>query len=193
MKQSKGTRRGSKPARRSASLPLWQSAVSFAARAHRNQVRKDGKTPYFAHPVRVMITVREIFGCGDEAALCAALLHDTIEDTTTDYEDLSDRFGREVADLVAALTKNMAMPEETREPAYDKQLAAADWRARLVKCADVFDNLCDIETLDVSKQSERRKDAAEKARRAIVLAAHDAKSHEPMRRAVAALRARLAN
>ena len=155
-------------------------------------MRKDGKTPYFAHPVRVMITVREVFGCGDEAALCAALLHDTIEDTTTDYDDLHSRFGQDVADLVAALTKNMAMPEDRREPAYDKQLAAADWRARLVKCADVFDNLSDIETLDASKQSERRKDAAAKARRAIALAVRDAKSHEPTRRAIQALRERLA-
>jgi guanosine-3',5'-bis(diphosphate) 3'-pyrophosphohydrolase len=155
-------------------------------------VRKDGKTPYFAHPVRVMMTVREVFGCGDEAALCAAVLHDTIEDTTTDYDDLHERFGGQVADLVAALTKNMALPEERREPGYDKQLAAADWRARLVKCADAFDNLCDVETLDVSKRAERRRDAAEKARRAIALVVQDAKSHEPIRVAITALRARLA-
>src|SRR4051812_37079040 len=94
---------------------LWQEAAAFAARAHRNQVRKDGQTPYFSHPVRVAMTIRMVFGCEDEATICAGLLHDTIEDTTTDYDDLLTRFGPEVADIVAAMTKNMALPEHERE------------------------------------------------------------------------------
>ena len=56
-------------------------AVSFAARAHRHQLRKDGETPYVAHPFRVCLIVRHIFGIDDPAFLSAALLHDTIEDT----------------------------------------------------------------------------------------------------------------
>ena len=79
---------------------LWQRAASFAARAHAGQVRKDGVTPYFAHPVRVAMIVREVFGCDDEVALAAAFLHDTIEDTRTDYDDLLGAFGPRVADCV---------------------------------------------------------------------------------------------
>lgn len=71
-----------------------QEAASFAARAHRHQVRKDGRTPYTAHPFRVCLVVRHVFGHDDPRMLQAALLHDTIEDTTTDYDDLAERLRR---------------------------------------------------------------------------------------------------
>src|SRR2546430_1073016 len=102
---------------------LFQEAAAFAARAHRHQTRKDGKTPYVSHLVRVALTVTQVFGCDDPIVLAAALLHDTIEDTTTDYDDLVERFGREAADCVAALTKNMSLPEKEREREYDHRLA----------------------------------------------------------------------
>lgn len=98
----------------------WQQATSLAARAHRGQMRKDGHTPYVAHCFRVAMIIRDIFGFDDEATLCAALLHDTIEDTTVDYDEINEHFGTDVADLVAAMTKNMALPEHIREPAYDR-------------------------------------------------------------------------
>lgn len=143
---------------------LWQQAVSFAARAHAGQLRKDGETPYFAHPVRVALVVRHVFNQNDPVALAAALLHDTIEDTTTDYDDLLPEFGQEVAEAVAALTKDARLPEAEREAAYDRQLTAASWQARLVKLADVYDNYCD------AQNDRERKKFAEKARRAIACA-----------------------
>ena len=164
---------------------LWQEAASFAARAHRNQIRKDGATPYIAHPFRVAMTIRHVFGCTDEAATCAGLLHDTIEDTTTDYDDLLTHFGREVADIVAAMTKNMALPEHEREKDYDHRLAAGDWRARLVKLADVYDNLCD--SRDLSAESTAK--LPSKVKRAIALAAGDRAMHPEMERGVRALEA----
>src|SRR5688572_12897029 len=93
----------------------WQAAVSFAARVHAGQLRKDGRTPYAAHPMRVALTVRHVFGVDDETALVAALLHDVIEDTKTDYDDILEAFGREAADAVAALTKDGRLPEARRE------------------------------------------------------------------------------
>ena len=132
--------------------PLWQRAASFAAHAHRGQIRKDDRTPYFAHCVRVAMTVRDVFGCADQVAIASAFLHDTIEDTTTDFDDLAERFGVEVATCVAALTKNPTMPEHVREPAYDAGLAAASWQARLIKLADVYDNFHDaVETWGPTK------------------------------------------
>src|SRR6185436_5378978 len=127
--------------------PMWQEATAFAARAHEHQKRRDGRTPYFAHPVRVALTVRDLFACADQTALCAALLHDTIEDTMADFDEIEEAFGRPVARCVAALTKNMALPEKERERDYDARLGAADWRARLVKLADVYDNLCDVRSV----------------------------------------------
>lgn len=124
--------------------PLWQQAAAFASRKHCSQIRKDGKTPYVSHVFRVAMTLRDCFGCDDQAAICAALLHDTIEDTNTDFDDIEEGFGIEIAHLVAALTKNMLLREPEREVDYDQRLAQADWRARLVKLADVYDNLCDI-------------------------------------------------
>lgn len=174
----------------------WQRAASFAARAHIAQKRDDDRTPYFAHPVRVALVVRMVFGCDDEVAVTAALLHDTIEDTPTDYDDIEEAFGREVADCVAALTKNMTLPEPKREPDYDARLRAADWRARLIKLADVYDNTCEslggIASNCVNgpgqPSPQRTLDKLRsKADRAIALAQSDANRPE-IQRAIEALR-----
>src|SRR5713226_1440591 len=86
-------------------------AISFAARAHQGQLRKDNRTPYASHAFRVCLIVREIFGVTDPEVLTAAVLHDTVEDTTTDHDDLAKQFGRQVADWVAALSKDKRLPE----------------------------------------------------------------------------------
>ncbi len=164
---------------------LWQTAVSYAARSHHGQFRKDEKTPFVAHPSRAAMTLAAVFGCADEAILAAAALHDTIEDTTTDYDDLAELFGRDVAGLVAALTKNATLPEAERERDYDARLARADWRARLIKLADCYDNLCD-EARPAKPAKVRRK-----CRRAIALAKVDAAAHPETARGIAVLQAAL--
>jgi len=122
-------------------------AIAFAARAHRHQLRKDGITPYASHPFRVAMVVRQVFGCDDPDVLAAVVLHDTIEDTPTDFDDLSTRFGPAVAGWVAALTKDMRLPEDEREAAYVRVLSAAGWQVVLCKLADIYDNLGDSATL----------------------------------------------
>src|SRR5215207_9659113 len=97
--------------------PLLE-AISFAARAHDGQRRKDGRTPYVSHVFRVCLLLREVLRVDDPRVLTAAVLHDTIEDTTTDFDDLEERFGKEVAGWVAALTKDKALPFEEREAKY---------------------------------------------------------------------------
>jgi (p)ppGpp synthase/HD superfamily hydrolase len=190
-KKSAVARRVERKARQG-ELPLWQDAAAFAARAHRHQIRKDDRTPYVSHVFRVAMTVRDVFGCEDGTVLAAALLHDTIEDTTTDYEDLEERFGREVADIVSFLTKNMAMPEEEREEEYDARLAMADWRARLIKLADVYDNYCDVKNWPITEQSgDRTAKAREKCLRALELAAAD-RGRPETERAVGVVRALIA-
>lgn len=151
---------------------LWQLAASYAARVHNHQYRKDKKTPFVAHPYRVAMVVRDIFGCGDEIAITTALLHDTIEDTRTDFDDIHKRFGREVADCVSAMTKNMLLIEEEREKDYDKRLARAPWQARIVKLADVYDN-----SLDLPRPGMRKKCIA-RCERALGLTENDADQDE---------------
>lgn len=166
---------------------LWQRAASHAARAHEHQARKDGKTPYVAHVFRVAMTARHVFGCEDEVVLAAALLHDTIEDTPTDFDEIEELFGVEVARCVAALTKNMLLPEAEREPEYDARLAAAGWRARLIKLADVYDNFSDSADRSPGFLAKLRR----KCERAIALAEHD--TQEASRRGVAAVRGLLSS
>jgi len=169
---------------------VWLEAASFAARMHANQVRKDRVTPYVAHVYRVAMTVSLLFGCDDEVAVTAAILHDTIEDTPCDYDDIHHRFGVDVADCVAALTKNMALPEPQREPDYDRRLADACWQARLVKLADTLDNLVDCPTRPDARAGTRK--TLEKARRAIALAQGDAPDHPAIARAIHLLREAMA-
>jgi guanosine-3',5'-bis(diphosphate) 3'-pyrophosphohydrolase len=123
--------------------PLLE-AVAFAARAHRHQIRKDGKTPYASHVFRVCLVLRHVFGVEDPRALAAAVLHDTVEDTTTDFDDLAEQFGPDVAGWVALLTKDKRLPEPEREEAYMAGiLRCPAWQVRVCKLADIFDNLMD--------------------------------------------------
>tara|TARA_R110002072_G_scaffold42064_10_gene117948 strand:+ start:92424 stop:92963 length:540 start_codon:yes stop_codon:yes gene_type:complete len=149
------------------SLSLWQQAASFAARAHNHQLRKDKKTPYIAHPFRVAMVVSHVFKCDDEVAICAAILHDTIEDTRVDFDAIEKRFGRDVADCVAVLTKNMLLREAQREADYDQRLADGPWQGRLVKLADVYDN-----GLDIPRDSMKKK-CTERCKRALALTEGD--------------------
>lgn len=136
---------------------LMFAAVGFAARAHRHQLRKDKETPYVAHVFRVCLTVRHVFGIDDPRVLTAALLHDTIEDTTTDCDDLIEHFGPEVARWVVALTKDMRLAGNEKEEVYVKVIETAEWPVKLCKLADIYDNLSDSRNLS---PEGRRKTAA---------------------------------
>lgn len=133
--------------------PIWQRAASMAARYHCGQTRKDDLTPYVAHPFRVAMTLRDLFRVDDPVAICAALLHDVLEDTTADYDDICAEFGEGVADTVAALTKDSSLPKPERDAAYARQLEAASWLAKLVKLADLYDNICDSPRSQVSSRA----------------------------------------
>jgi guanosine-3',5'-bis(diphosphate) 3'-pyrophosphohydrolase len=127
--------------------PQLLKAIAFAARAHRPQLRKDGETPYVSHVFRACLTLRHVFGVADVPVLMAAVLHDTVEDTTTDYDDLEEQFGAEVAGWVAALSKDKRLPEPERERQYCATLARSPWQVKVCKLADVFDNLHDLPTM----------------------------------------------
>ena len=94
--------------------------------------------------------MRHVFEVADETALITALLHDTIEDTTTDHDELAEHFGVEIADWVAALSKDKRLPWAEREAAYGLALAAAPWQVQVCKLADVYDNLSDAASLSES-------------------------------------------
>jgi len=136
-----------------------QAAISFAVRKHQGQMRKDQRTPYAAHPARVMALVALQFGVTDIDVLAAAVLHDTIEDTTADRDDLIERFGDRVAGYVATLSKDKRLAEDVREREYLEALVAAPIEVKLCKLGDTLDNLSDVLGLD----GAARRKAVEKA------------------------------
>jgi len=139
------------------SISKLQEAIAFAARAHQGQLRKDDKTPYVSHVFRVAMIVRDLFGFDDPRMLAAAVLHDTIEDTTKDFDDVEECFGREVAEWVSMLTKNKSLPEAAREEEYVRRLLAAPWQVQACKLADVYDNLSDMDSLPAERRSHSLK------------------------------------
>jgi guanosine-3',5'-bis(diphosphate) 3'-pyrophosphohydrolase len=138
---------------RESNAVLWD-AIAFAARAHRYQIRKDGQTPYVSHVFRVAMILRHVFGIDDERILAAAVLHDTIEDTLTDRDELIEHFGPEVADWVAVLTKDKRLPEPERETAYIAAVCAADWPVHVIKLADLYDNIQDSKHFPSAKREQ---------------------------------------
>jgi guanosine-3',5'-bis(diphosphate) 3'-pyrophosphohydrolase len=129
-------------------------AISFAARVHRHQQRKDKETPYVGHVFRVAMIARHVLGVDDPKVLTAAVLHDTIEDTTTDFDELAEQFGDEVATWVAALTKNTTLPDAEREADYTRRLAAGGWQVCVCKLADIYDNVTDCRKLTIAQQQK---------------------------------------
>src|SRR6266849_10419339 len=134
-------------------------AVAFAARAHQGQLRKDGRTPYASHVFRVCLIVRHVFGIDDASALTAAVLHDTVEDTTTDFDDLKEKFDERVAGWVADLSKDKRLPEAEREKEYEARLAKSPWQVKVCKLADTFDNLMDSIHMPPEKQARSLRNA----------------------------------
>jgi (p)ppGpp synthase/HD superfamily hydrolase len=146
-------------------ISLWQDAAAFAANAHKYQTRNDNR-PYVSHCLRVAMTVTLVFGFDDAEVIAGALLHDTIEDCDVDYDEILEVFGRNVADYVAVMTKDMRLEETIREVSYDKQLAEGPWQGRLIKLADVFDNFTD-------SPPEKQTKYIERAERILSLTKHD--------------------
>ena len=87
-------------------------AYNYALENHGDQKRNSGE-PYIIHPIQVAYTLA---GMGlDEATICAALLHDVVEDTKATNEDIVNEFGKEVAEMVAGVTKLSTVKFETLE------------------------------------------------------------------------------
>lgn len=120
-------------------------ATQLAKKKHRHIVRKDGRTPYWVHLVQVVKNLQAL-GIRDKYILGAGWLHDTIEDTDTDYEDLSRPFSKKVANIVAEVTKDKTLPEEERERKYIMNLSDASWQAKVIKLCDIWANLDDLDS-----------------------------------------------
>ncbi|MDD9941808.1 MAG: bifunctional (p)ppGpp synthetase/guanosine-3',5'-bis(diphosphate) 3'-pyrophosphohydrolase [Myxococcales bacterium] len=139
----------------SADTDLIHRAYAFAAQAHDGQVRKSGD-PYFVHPVGVAQIIAEMNL--DSSSVCAALLHDVLEDCEVHEDEIEERFGEEVAFLVSGVTKlgkmNFQSREDRQAESFRKMLLAMarDIRVLLVKLADRLDNMRTLHYMSVGSQ-----------------------------------------
>ena len=121
------------------------AALFYANEAHRGQKRKWTGRPYIEHPIAVAMMVRSV--TADPDAICAALLHDVVEDTDRTLDEIRVIFGGEIADLVEMLT-DVSTPEDgsrEKRKALDRaHLAAASPKAKTVKLADLISNTSSI-------------------------------------------------
>ena len=117
-------------------------AADFAARQHIAQRRKgDRAEPYINHLTEVSALLAEATDGSDVVLLMGGLLHDTLEDTDATYEDLEQRFGPEVAALVAEVTDDKSLPKEERKRLQIAKTPSKSQRAKLLKLADKTSNL----------------------------------------------------
>ncbi|SRR5258708_2280671 len=126
-------------------LALLLKALAFAARKHRDQRRKDAAaSPYINHPIALANVLVKEGGVDDTAVLCAALLHDTLEDTATTRKELQRSFGTKIAAIVAEVTDDKRLPKARRKSLQVKHAARISREAKLVKLADKICNIRDV-------------------------------------------------
>jgi GTP diphosphokinase / guanosine-3',5'-bis(diphosphate) 3'-diphosphatase len=143
---------------------LLARAFRFAADAHEGQQRRSGEA-FIRHPwgaAKILAELRQ-----DEQTIAAALLHDVVEDTDTEIEEVRTEFGDEIAQLVEGVTKLTRIHFQSREQAeaenYRKMIAAmvGDERVILIKLADRLHNMRTIEYLGKQKQLQKARETLE--------------------------------
>jgi len=126
-------------------MALVLQALAFAAHKHRDQRRKDASaSPYINHPIALANVLMNEAGVRDPKVICAALLHDTVEDTETTPEELERNFGRTIRDVVLEVTDDKNLPKAERKRLQIVKAHGLSRRAKLVKLADKICNLRDI-------------------------------------------------
>jgi GTP pyrophosphokinase len=140
-----------------ARIDLIKKAYLFSERMHQGQTRRSGE-PYFVHPVEVATLIADMKL--DVPSITTGLLHDTVEDTLTDLEQIEKEFGSEIAGLVDGVTKiskiNFKTREERQAENFRKMIIAMarDIRVILVKLADRTHNMRTLAYLSEQKQRE---------------------------------------
>jgi len=125
----------------------------YAIKQHKGQYRRNNKTPYWYH-LRDVVNNLEMMGIQNESILCAGWLHDSIEDTSFDFEDVLKSFGKKTAQIVSDLTKETRLPKNQQEKNYLKQLSNSSWQSKVVKFADVLANICDLQNSELSEKQK---------------------------------------
>jgi (p)ppGpp synthase/HD superfamily hydrolase len=123
-------------------IALLSRAADFAARRHSGQVRKGAaREPYLNHLAEVAALLAETAEEPDAWLVAAGWLHDTVEDTPTEREELAERFGEEIAGVVAEVTDDKSLPKAERKRLQIETAPQKSPRAKALKIADKISNL----------------------------------------------------
>ncbi|MDZ5473285.1 HD domain-containing protein [Bacillus sp. 31A1R] len=118
---------------------MKEKALQFATKAHEGQLRKTTNTPMIEHPIRVAKTL-ESAGFKEEVVI-AGYLHDTVEDTYVEFEDITREFGNEVTRIVAGNTENKDHSWEERKQHTIDHIKTAPLEIKALIVTDKLDNL----------------------------------------------------
>jgi len=127
--------------------PPVHKAVSLAREKHLGQLRKDG-ADYITHPLRVCLLLLEVGGLNNPDLLCAALLHDVVEDTDTVVEELTGEYGSKVSDLVRSVTLTDLRRGQSKSERDRSHFSSLSWESRdaqILRSADRLDNIADMD------------------------------------------------
>lgn len=142
------------------SVAMILKAAQFAAEKHRDQRRKDANaSPYINHPLALANVLAVEGGIENPDVICAALLHDTIEDTKTTAEELAGIFGDKVTGIVLEVTDDKNLDKAVRKEEQVRHAPHISAEAKLVKLADKICNLRDIFAAPPADWSADRKRA----------------------------------
>jgi GTP pyrophosphokinase len=147
--------------------PPVHTAIEWTMERHAGQVRRDG-TDFRCHPLRVAVILHEIADQTDPNVLCAGLLHDLLEDTDTQVDEINATFGSKVGDFVRALTLKDPRPGQTKLQRNMAHFEGLRWEGRdaqIIRSADRLDNL---KTLDAIDDYDRRDDYLKESREGLL-------------------------
>ncbi len=139
-------------------------AYRYAQRMHGEQTRESGE-PYIIHPIEVATILADMHM--DQQTICAALLHDCIEDTKASYKDIADAFGEDVAQLVDGVTKLDGIEFRSKDQQKAESLRkmffamAKDIRVVIIKLADRLHNMRTLKFCEESKRLRTAKETLE--------------------------------
>lgn len=118
-------------------MELVSEAIEFAVKVHDGMRRKKSELPYILHPLEVAVIVGTM--TSDQNVIAAAVLHDVVEDTNTKIEEIENKFGRRVTELVSAETENKR----------EELPADQTWRIRKEESLKILENTTDIDVIIV--------------------------------------------
>ena len=127
-------------------------AAAFAADRHRDQRCKNADaSPYVNHPLAVAAVLANDGGISDLELLVAALLHDTVEDTATSLDEITQLFGNAVSGLVKEVTDDKSLPRERRK---QLQIENAAHKSDLAKQLKIADKICNVRDIDSTSPAD---------------------------------------